>query len=96
MSKLSFNDLEKKLKSIRIEAFLIYKGNTRIFEYLKNNKVVEKPLKVYSITKSIVSILIGIMVDKGLLKNIHEPIQNYFPEMVESNDPKKKGITFIC
>ncbi len=85
MSKISLNELKKKLKSIRIEAFVIYKGDTRIYEYLKNKKVVEKPLKVNSITKSIISILIGIMVDKGLIKNIHESIQNYFPEILESN-----------
>ncbi|MGG2074076.1 serine hydrolase [Lysinibacillus irui] len=46
-------------------------------------------------TKSIVSILIGIMVDKGLIKNIHESIQNYFPEILESNDPQKKEITIF-
>lgn len=95
MSEISFFVLEKKLKSIRIEAFVIHKGNTRIFEYLKNKKVVEKQSKVYSITKSIVSILIGIMVDKGLIKNIHEPIQNYFPEILESSDPQKKEITIF-
>lgn len=83
MSKISLNEL--KLKSIRIEAFVIYKGDTRIYEYLKNKKVVEKPLKVNSIMKSIVSILIGIMVEKGLNKNILKSIQNYFPEIVESN-----------
>lgn len=95
MSKKSLNVLEKKLKSIRIEAFVIYNGDTRIYEYLKNKKIVEKPLKVNSITKSIVSILIGIMVDKGLIKNIHESIQNYFPEILESNDPQKKEITIF-
>lgn len=68
MSEISFNELEKKVKKIKIEGFVIYKGNTRIFEYLKNKKVVENPTKVYSITKSIVSILIGIMFDKGLIK----------------------------
>ncbi|WP_052124137.1 serine hydrolase domain-containing protein [Ureibacillus manganicus] len=95
MSKQSFIEFEKKLKSIRIEAFVIYKGDTRIFEYLKNKKVVEKPAKVYSITKSIVSLLIGIIVDKGLIQTIHEPIQNYFPEIVESKDSKKKEITIF-
>ena len=80
---------------MRIEAFIIYKENTRIFEYLKNKKVLEKPSKVYSITKSIISILIGIMVDKGLIKDIHAPIHNYFPELVESNNLKKKEITLF-
>ncbi|QTD39634.1 serine hydrolase [Sporosarcina sp. Te-1] len=89
----SFMELEKKLKSIKIEAFVIHKGDTRIFEYLKNKKVAEKPAKVYSITKSIVSLLIGIMVDKGMIKNIHEPIQNYFPELDALHDPQKREIT---
>lgn len=35
------------------------------------------------------------MVDKGLIKNIHESIQNYFPEILESNDPQKKEITIF-
>lgn len=47
MSNLPFNELEKKLKKIKIEAFVIHQGNTRIFEYLKNKKVLEKPSKVY-------------------------------------------------
>lgn len=95
MSNISFNELEKKLKKIKIEAFVIHQGNTRIFEYLKNKKVVEKPSKVYSITKTIMALLIGIMVDKGLIKNIHEPIHNYFPEILASNDPQKKEITIF-
>lgn len=95
MNPITFNELEKKLKSIRIEAFVIHKGETQIFEYLKKKKVVEKPSKVYSITKSIIALLIGIMVDKGILKDIHEPVYNYFPEIVESNDPKKKEITIF-
>ena len=95
MSNKSFNELEKKLKKIKIEAFVIHQGNTRIFEYLKNKKVLDKPSKVYSITKSIMSILIGIMVDKGLIKNIHEPIYNYFPEILVSDDPQKKEITIF-
>ena len=95
MSEISFIELKKKVKKIKIEGFIIYKGNTRIFEYLKNKKVVEKPTKVYSITKSIVSILIGIMVDKGLIKDIHEPIYNYFLEILECNDPMREEITLF-
>lgn len=95
MSEISFNELEKKVKKIKIEGFVIYKGNTRIFEYLKNKKVIKNPTKVYSITKSIVSILIGIMVDKGLIKNIHDPIYNFFPEILEFNDPMKEEITLF-
>ncbi|GKV54877.1 6-aminohexanoate-dimer hydrolase [Sporosarcina sp. NCCP-2222] len=95
MNEASFIELEKKLKSIKIEAFIIHQGENRIFEYLKNKKIAEKPAKVYSITKSIVSILIGIMVDKGMIKDIHEPIQNYFPDLDALKDPQKREITIF-
>jgi len=95
MTELSFHELEKKVKKIKIEGFVIYQGNTRIFEYLKNKKVVENSTKVYSITKSIISILIGIMVDKGLIKNIHERIHHYFPEIFEFHEPMKEEITLF-
>lgn len=95
MSVVTFNDFEKKLKSVKIEGFIINQGNKRIFEYLKNKKIKDKPTKVYSITKSIVSMLIGVMMDKGFIKNIHEPIYNYFPELIESNESWKKEITLF-
>lgn len=35
---------------------------------------------VYSVTKSVISILIGIALDKGYIKNINENVLDYFPE----------------
>ena len=95
MSEMMFVDFEKKLKSKRIEAFRINKGNQQIFEYVKNKKFQEKPTKIYSVTKSIVSLLIGIMVDKGYIKSIDEPIHNYFPEILKLNEIQKQDITIF-
>jgi CubicO group peptidase (beta-lactamase class C family) len=92
---MTMNEIEKKLKSVKIEGFIIQQGDQRIFEYLKNKKIQEKPTKIYSVTKTIVSMLIGILVDKGLIKNIHEPISSYFPELLKSNEVWKKEITIF-
>jgi len=89
------NNLEKKLKSVKIEGFIINQRNERVFEYMKNKKIREKPSKVYSITKSIVSILIGILIDKGLIKDVHYPIFNFFPELLESKESTKREITIF-
>lgn len=35
---------------------------------------------VMSVTKSVVSLLIGIAVDKGLIKNINQPVLDFFPD----------------
>jgi CubicO group peptidase (beta-lactamase class C family) len=89
------SDMEKKLKSVKIEGFILQQGNERIFEYLKNKKIQEKPSKVYSITKTIVSLLTGILVDKGLIKDINIPISNYFPELLQSSEAWKKEMTIF-
>lgn len=49
----------------------------------------EKLPKINSVTKSVISILIGIAIDKGFLKGVTQPISDFFPDMKE----EKKGIT---
>lgn len=49
---------------------------------------------VASVTKSITSILIGIAVDKGYIKSIHQPVLDFFPERkIENLDEHKKRLT---
>ncbi len=47
-----------------------------------------------SVTKSVTSALIGIAIDKGYIKNVHQPIVDFFPEYeVEYLDEYKKMLT---
>lgn len=46
-----------------------------------------------SISKSITSLCIGIAIDKGLIKNVDEPIEQYFPEYNRYFDTQKRQIT---
>ena len=65
-------------------------GNTIGVAVLKDGKMVyekyfkgctkESRVHVYSVTKSIVSILIGIAVDKGYIQNIYQKVLDFFPE----------------
>jgi CubicO group peptidase (beta-lactamase class C family) len=46
-----------------------------------------------SVSKSIVSALIGIAFDKKILKSVDVPVRDFFPEVFsEMNDPKKNGV----
>ena len=47
---------------------------------------------VRSITKSIVSILFGIVCDRGLIKSLDEPVFSFFPEYADLNTPEKARI----
>ena len=49
--------------------------------------------QIYSCTKSIMSALIGIAIDKKYIKNIDQPITDFFPDHAFSNDDLKKSIT---
>ena len=45
-------------------------------------------------TKSVISILIGVAVDKSLIKNVKQPILDFFPEITPANfDGEKRKIT---
>jgi CubicO group peptidase (beta-lactamase class C family) len=45
-----------------------------------------------SLTKSVVSLLIGIAIDKGYIPSVDEPIVRYFPSLASDPDPRKRHI----
>lgn len=47
----------------------------------------------YSMTKSVVSLLVGIAMDRGLIKDIDAPVISYFPEGTELLAPDQDRIT---
>jgi CubicO group peptidase (beta-lactamase class C family) len=49
---------------------------------------------VYSCTKSVISILIGIAIDEGYIEGVSEPVLNFFPEQSVANlDERKASMT---
>ncbi|MGD2187844.1 MAG: serine hydrolase [Desulfobacterales bacterium] len=48
---------------------------------------------IMSCTKSIVSALIGIAIDKGYIKDVKQPITDFFPDKAFATDALKKSIT---
>jgi hypothetical protein len=46
-----------------------------------------------SITKSIVGILVGIALDRGLIENTDTPVLSFFPDYTDLRDPDRERIT---
>jgi CubicO group peptidase (beta-lactamase class C family) len=46
-----------------------------------------------SVTKSVVALLLGIAIDRGLIKSIDEPVLPFFPEYADLRTPEKDRIT---
>lgn len=69
-----------------VESVIIYAQNEVKFEKYYNGFEKDSLHQLQSQTKSIVSILAGIAIDKGFIKNEDEPVSRYFPEYFASNE----------
>lgn len=87
----TLREFDKAIKKDNINSVLIQKNNTVIYEYFRNSKMKEKQHKIYSVTKSILSALIGIAIDKGYIDDVNSPIIHYFPQF--KNDKENQRIT---
>lgn len=73
---------------------IISKNNTIVFEEYYNGKTQDSLTNVQSLTKGIMSILIGIAIDEEYILNENEKIENYFlEEFKELSDNRKSAIT---
>lgn len=65
-----------------IAGIIVVKNNETIFENYFNGYKKEDPIHIASVTKSILSILIGIAIDKGYIKNTEQYVLDFFPQYV--------------
>ena len=70
---------------------LISKNGKIVLEEYYNGKTKDSLCDVQSLTKGLMSILIGIAIDKAYIKHIDEPIENYFPDEFKNLTDKKKS-----
>lgn len=59
---------------------IVLRNGVTIYEKYFNDYHDNNAVHVFSVTKSIISILIGIAIDKGYIKSINEKILNFFPD----------------
>jgi CubicO group peptidase (beta-lactamase class C family) len=83
-----------KKNNFSIDSILIVRNGYLVLDayfypFIKGQKHI-----IHSCTKSIMSALIGIAIDKGYIKNIDQPITDFFPNKEIANmDDLKKSIT---
>ncbi len=89
----AFNQIKNRKNKIH-SVLLIKNGKLIIEEYFKEHSV-NKPHDLRSTTKSIRSILLGIAIDKGFIKDINDPISKYLKNPVPKKnlDKRKNNIT---
>lgn len=77
-----------------IYSILVSKNNQIVFEEYYNGKTAENASNIQSLTKGLLSILIGIAIDKKFIKSEEETIHTYLPEEFKNlKDKRKESIT---
>lgn len=59
---------------------IVLKNGKPVYENYYNGYTATNNLHVFSVTKSIISILIGIAIDKGYIKSINQKVLDFFPD----------------
>ena len=85
--------LQSKIKKDKILGLMIMRHDQIAYEYCKGPKVKQNVHHIHSSTKSFVSALMGICVQRGLIKSLDTPITEYFGPVFAKDDPRKQAIT---
>ena len=76
----------------RLHSLLVSWQGTIVLERYYNGATAARPANVKSVAKSVISALVGIAIERGLIKDVDTPIATYFPELSRDRDPRKLKI----
>ena len=77
----------------RLHSLLVSRGGELIFERYYNGARRDRPANIKSASKSVISALVGIAIDRRLIPDVSTPIVTYFPELARDPDARKREIT---
>lgn len=78
---LNFSALDQQARQLpRLHSLIISQNGELIFERYYQGRTANQPANLKSASKSILSALIGIAIDKGYINNVGQPLADFFPE----------------
>jgi CubicO group peptidase (beta-lactamase class C family) len=77
----------------RLHSLLGSQHGELIFERYYNGRRVGQPANIKSASKSVISALIGIAIERKQIPDVRTPIVTYFPELAMDSDARKRAIT---
>jgi CubicO group peptidase (beta-lactamase class C family) len=76
--------LHQQVSKTKIDFCEISYRNQVVFTHARNANSANKLHKINSITKSVLSLLVGIALDQKLIERLETPISNYFPQLKDT------------
>jgi CubicO group peptidase (beta-lactamase class C family) len=86
-------DLRSASELPQLRSLLVSRRGQLVAEYYARGVRADAPANVKSASKSIISALVGIAIDRGAIKSVKEPIATWFPELRQDADRRKQSIT---
>lgn len=90
-SKTLDENFRKELESLNAAAFLVVKDDQLIFEEYLSGYNDRSKTNSFSMAKTVTTILLGIAIEEGYVRDLDQPITDFIPEF--KNDPIGKTAT---
>ncbi|PCI79351.1 MAG: 6-aminohexanoate hydrolase [SAR86 cluster bacterium] len=74
----------------RLHSLLINQGDDLVFEQYYNGRDPSRPANMKSASKSVISALVGIAIDRGIIDSVDVKVAKYFPELIAASDDLRK------
>lgn len=60
---------------------VVVRNDTILFEHYRGEVGADKHSTIFSISKSVTSLLVGMAIDRGLIRSVADPVTKYLPEL---------------
>jgi CubicO group peptidase (beta-lactamase class C family) len=77
----------------RLHSLVVAQDGKTLLAYFAKGAALRRVTNVKSVSKSVLSTLVGIAIERRLIPGVREPIATYFPELARDSDPRKRRIT---
>src|SRR5262245_4315716 len=90
----TFEDALSVAKDLpRLHSLLVSRRGELVLERYYNGARAARPANIKSASKSIISALVGVAIERRLIPAVDTPIVMWFPELTKERDPTKRTIT---
>jgi CubicO group peptidase (beta-lactamase class C family) len=90
---MNLSTLTTTLAQLHLSSCLIRQRGELFFEYYKDPSMADAIAKINSCTKSVLSALVCIAMDRGLLPDAQTPILEFYPQIALDTQTSKQAIT---
>jgi CubicO group peptidase (beta-lactamase class C family) len=77
----------------RLQSLLVTHHGKLVLEYYAKGSGPARAANVKSVSKSIISALVGVAIERRVLEGVNQPIARFFPEVARNPDPRLARIT---